>query len=108
VLTPRTVKFMAVDGQIAIFGNGNQDTQSWFHSMEINVMVDSPALVQEWLSGLDANQNTRMFGRVSDVDGIWRDGDEVVQASGIHKATMFDWMRSVSGVFKRLRGSGGF
>jgi len=107
-LTPASVKFMAVDDQIAIFGNGNQDTQSWFHSMEINTMVDSPALVREWLTGLNANQNTLLFGRVSDEDGIWRDGDEVVQASGIHEATLRDWMRSISGVFRRLRGSGGF
>ena len=26
------VKFMAVDDQVAIMGNGNMDTQSWFHS----------------------------------------------------------------------------
>ncbi|KAI0035523.1 hypothetical protein K488DRAFT_43117 [Vararia minispora EC-137] len=102
------VKFMAIDESIAIFGNGNQDTQSWFHSMEINLMVDSPPLVREWLSGLDANQNTRLFGRVSDIDGIWRDGDEVVQASGVGKATFMDWMRSIRSVLRRLRGSGGF
>jgi hypothetical protein len=26
------IKFMSVDGQIAIIGNGNMDSQSWFHS----------------------------------------------------------------------------
>jgi len=96
------VKFMAVDDQIAIFGNGNQDTQSWFHSMEINVMVDSPALVRDWLSGIDANQNTRLFGRVSDTDGIWRDGDDVLQASGIKAPTLLTFLSSVSNQVKRL------
>ena len=26
------IKFMSIDGQVAIMGNGNMDTQSWFHS----------------------------------------------------------------------------
>ncbi len=29
------IKFMSIDGQVAIMGNGNMDTQSWFHS-EVN------------------------------------------------------------------------
>ncbi|KZT52557.1 hypothetical protein CALCODRAFT_520622 [Calocera cornea HHB12733] len=65
------VKFCAVDDQVGIVGNGNQDTQSWFHSQEINVMVDSPAIVKEWIDGLNTNQNTLAFGLVDD-DGIWR------------------------------------
>ncbi|KAK4233392.1 hypothetical protein C8A03DRAFT_38900 [Achaetomium macrosporum] len=58
------VKLMIVDGQVAIQGNGNQDTQSWFHSQEVNVMVDSEALCGEWLAVLRRNQNTEVFGRV--------------------------------------------
>jgi hypothetical protein len=45
------------------------DTQSWFHSQEVNVMADSSELVGEWLRGIDANQNTRLYGRVSNKDG---------------------------------------
>jgi hypothetical protein len=26
------IKFMSIDDQVAIMGNGNMDTQSWFHS----------------------------------------------------------------------------
>lgn len=26
------IKFMSIDGQVAIMGNGNMDSQSWFHS----------------------------------------------------------------------------
>jgi flagellar basal body P-ring protein FlgI len=30
---------MIVNEHIGIQGNGNQDTQSWFHSQEINAML---------------------------------------------------------------------
>jgi len=66
------VKFMAIDGQCAIMGNGNQDTQSWFHSQETNILIDSPVIVQDWLEQLRSNQNTGIYGQV-DRDGIWRD-----------------------------------
>jgi len=26
------IKFMSIDDQVAIMGNGNMDSQSWFHS----------------------------------------------------------------------------
>ena len=26
------VKFMSIDDEVAIFGSGNMDTQTWFHS----------------------------------------------------------------------------
>ena len=125
---------MAVDDQIAILGNGNQgpwsyfaypvagakisegppltsfsDTQSWFHSQEVNIMVDSPELVGAWLRGIDANQNTRLYGRVSDRDGIWRSEDgEVVQASGVTASSLFKRLKGLYGVMRRISGSGKF
>ncbi|KAI5477194.1 hypothetical protein MNV49_006638 [Pseudohyphozyma bogoriensis] len=66
------VKFMSVDDHIGILGNGNQDTQSWFHSQESNIMVDDERTVTDWLSQLKTNQSTFQFGKV-DTDGIWRD-----------------------------------
>jgi len=51
-------KYMAVDDQIAIFGNGNMDTQSWFHSQEINIMVDSPELCSDWMQLYQRNMHT--------------------------------------------------
>ena len=36
------VKFLSVDRKISIFGNGNMDTQSWYHSMEVNLVLDDP------------------------------------------------------------------
>ena len=46
------VKYMSVDGDIAIVGSGNMDTQSWNHSREFNVVVDSRAAVQTMESEL--------------------------------------------------------
>jgi len=69
---------LAVDDRVGIMGNGNQDTQSWFHSQEINVMVDSPEIVREWMTAIHSNQNTQKYGKVSS-DGIWRgdNGEEL-------------------------------
>ncbi|KAH8694364.1 hypothetical protein BGZ61DRAFT_451842 [Ilyonectria robusta] len=66
------IKLMIVDECVGIQGSGNQDTQSWFHSQEINVMVDSPETCAKWREGIDRNQNTKAYGRVAK-DGIWRD-----------------------------------
>ncbi|CAD6887945.1 unnamed protein product [Tilletia controversa] len=73
------VKFAAYDGQVAILGSGNQDTQSWFHSQEINVMVDSKEIVTEWMDALRRNQSTHLYGKVDQKDGIWHgeSGSEV-------------------------------
>ena len=85
------------------------DTQSWFHSQEVNIMVDSPELVDTWLRGIDANQNTRLYGRVSDWDGIWRSEDgEVVQASGVAASSFFKRLKGLYNVISRVRGTGGF
>lgn len=74
------VKFAAFDGQVAVLGSGNQDTQSWFHSQEINLMVDSSGIVEEWMKALERNQSTKLYGMVDQKDGIWRgrDGSELV------------------------------
>jgi len=59
---PNHTKFMAVDDEIAIFGSGNMDTQSWHHSQETNIMVDSPLLVKEWMDLFKISQNTHLYG----------------------------------------------
>ncbi|KAK6948631.1 hypothetical protein Daesc_010401 [Daldinia eschscholtzii] len=38
------VKLLIADKHIGVVGNGNQDTQSWFHSQEVNLLIDSEAL----------------------------------------------------------------
>lgn len=55
------VKLMVVDGHIGIQGNGNQDTQSWYHSQEVNVMIDSPTICEAWMDGIRRNQSESSF-----------------------------------------------
>lgn len=54
------VKLMIVDGAVGMQGNGNQDSQSWFHSQEINVMVDSEQICREWV-GPRRRSNERVY-----------------------------------------------
>ncbi|KAL2128657.1 hypothetical protein VTI74DRAFT_8860 [Chaetomium olivicolor] len=104
------IKLMVVDGRIGIQGNGNQDTQSWFHSQEVNLMVDSESICAEWLRGLDRNQNTRLFGAVRREDGVWRDerGEEVEGAMGVGVNRVKGLVKGVKGAVERVRGTGGF
>lgn len=51
------VKLMIVDDHVGIQGNGNQDTQSWFHSMEVNIMIDSELVCRDWMEQLHRNQS---------------------------------------------------
>lgn len=76
------VKFLQVDGQVAVQGSGNMDTQSWFHSQEVNVMVDSPQLVKEWMENFAANQNTGKYG-LTDENGKLVSGKPVPEKKGI-------------------------
>jgi hypothetical protein len=50
----------------------NRDTQSFMHSQEANVLIDSPQIVSDWMDQLATNQSTHRYGKV-DTDGIWRD-----------------------------------
>lgn len=51
------IKLMIVDGHLGIQGNGNQDTQSWFHSMEVNIMIDSEQICRDWMDAIWRNQS---------------------------------------------------
>jgi phosphatidylserine/phosphatidylglycerophosphate/cardiolipin synthase-like enzyme len=51
------IKLLIADGQVGIQGNGNQDTQSWCHSMEVNVMIDSKKICEDWREGIERNQS---------------------------------------------------
>ncbi|KAK7190264.1 hypothetical protein DPSP01_006791 [Paraphaeosphaeria sporulosa] len=103
------IKLLIADGHVGIQGNGNQDTQSWFHSMEVNIMIDSEQICGEWRAGIERNQNTHQYGRGSQVDGIWRDesGNEAEGAVGKDPGK-FAWAKGVVGAVQRVRGAGGF
>ncbi|KAI8624312.1 phospholipase D/nuclease [Xylariaceae sp. FL1651] len=103
------IKLMIADERVGIIGNGNQDTQSWFHSQEINLMIDSPQICRSWIDALRRNQNTGLYGEVGVEDGIWRDehGKEVDGATGVD-AGRFSWAKGLVGAVKRAQGTGGF
>ena len=92
-------------------GNGNQDTQSWFHSQEINVLLDSPLVCSEWRQAIDSNQNTKHYGLVSQQDGVWRDarGQQLPEneRGKVPKGPMKS-MVGIKGAIQRVRGEGGF
>lgn len=103
------IKLMIVDERIGIVGNGNQDTQSWFHSQEINVMLESPLICRAWIDGLRRNQNTHVYGALDKETGVWTDADGNMAdgAIGVDPGR-FAWARGAVGAIKRLQGVGGF
>lgn len=104
------VKLLIADGHIGIQGSGNQDTQSWYHSQEINVMIDSEEICRKWREGIDRNQNTHKFGKADMKDGIWRDADgnkaEGTTEEPSNKAA--GWVTGVKGMVKKMHDKGGF
>ncbi|KAJ5928499.1 hypothetical protein N7466_007455 [Penicillium verhagenii] len=104
------IKLMIVDEHVAIQGNGNLDTQSFFHSQEINVMLDSQLVCQAWLAAIDRNQNTAKYGAASFEDGCWHDPStgEIPPGSIGTDPGHFSWAKGVIGAVKRVRGVGGF
>ncbi|QPC78071.1 hypothetical protein HYE68_008823 [Fusarium pseudograminearum] len=102
------IKLLIVDECVGIQGSGNQDTQSWFHSQEINVMVDSVEICQKWREGIDRNQNTKKFGKVAK-DGIWRD-DSGKPGKGYmgNPGTVMGLVKGAMGMVQKWKGPGGF
>lgn len=137
---------MIIDEHVGIQGNGNQgqlnkvlisrawveqrktnqDAQSWFHSQEANILVDTPAVCKEWIDGLRgeeysssptftyiyanlswsflANQNTHIYGRL-DEDGIWRDPKDgsLLDDMGSTKGGPLSSLKGLSGALKRVQ-----
>ena len=99
------IKLLIVDDAVAVQGSGNQDTQSWFHSQEVNIMVDSPTVCKVWREGIERNQNTRQFGRARD-DGCWYDGDgKLAEGSYGMKPTGMDRIKGITGMIQKARGA---
>jgi phosphatidylserine/phosphatidylglycerophosphate/cardiolipin synthase-like enzyme len=103
------IKLMIVDERIGMQGNGNQDTQSWYHSQEINILIESEEVCKGWIEGLRRNQNTHLYGSLSKEDGVWRDtkGKEADNVIGVDPGR-FSWVKGVVGAVNRVRGTGGF
>ncbi|KAJ6096543.1 hypothetical protein N7486_007289 [Penicillium sp. IBT 16267x] len=100
------IKLMIIDEQVAIQGNGNLDTQSFFHSQEMNVMLDSPLVCKIWLEAIYRNQNTSKYGAASSEDGCWH--RKIPPGSIGTDPGHFSWAKGIIGAVKRVRGVGGF
>jgi len=98
------IKLLIVDEQVTVQGSGNQDTQSWYHSQEVNIMIDSPVVCRAWREGIERNQNTKMFGRAAD-DGCWYDknGKLAEGSHGPHPSRM-DRLKGFGGIIQKARG----
>ncbi|KAK5136872.1 hypothetical protein LTR08_001794 [Meristemomyces frigidus] len=99
------IKLLIVDDAVAVQGSGNQDTQSWFHSQEVNIMIDSPTVCKTWREGIERNQNTRQFGRARE-DGCWYDREgKLAEGSYGMKPTGMDRLKGVTGMIQKARGA---
>lgn len=103
------VKLLIADGHIGIQGSGNQDTQSWYHSQEINVMIDSEEMCRKWREGIERNQNTAQYGKAGVDDGVWKDqsGKEAEGSMG-KPSTAMGWVKGTMGMMKKAQEKGGF
>lgn len=104
------IKLMIIDERVAIQGNGNLDTQSFYHSQEVNLLLDSPLVCRIWLEQINQSQNTALYGAVSTEDGCWHDpvtGEMPKGSIGVDPGR-FSWAKGVIGAVQRVRGVGGF
>lgn len=98
------IKLLIADESVSIQGSGNQDTQSWFHSQEVNVMIDSEVVAKHWREGIERNQNTAQYGRARD-DGCWYDRDgKLAEGSYGFKVSGMEKLKGVAGVLNKARG----
>ena len=87
------IKLMIADDHVGVQGSGNQDTQSWYQSQEVNVMIDSEAVCMSWKEGIERNQNTAMYGRAK-LDGCWYDEEgKIADGSLGTKPGSFAWAK---------------
>ena len=117
------IKLLIVDESVAVQGSGNMDTQSvrcvlraemlnhllmlssqWFHSQEINVMIDSPTICAAWREGIERNQSTAQYGRSRD-DGCFYDKDGKLAAGSYGTdAGPFGWAKGFVGILNKAQG----
>jgi phosphatidylserine/phosphatidylglycerophosphate/cardiolipin synthase-like enzyme len=103
------IKLLIADSHLGIQGNGNQDTQSYYHSQEINIMIDSEIICKAWEEALRRNQNTHLYGAVSKEDGCWYDQEGKMAEGAIGTDPgRFSWATGIIGAVQRVRGAGGF
>ncbi|KAF8133725.1 hypothetical protein EV363DRAFT_1397144 [Boletus edulis] len=101
------IKLMIIDDAVGIAGNGNQDTQSWYHSQEVNVMIDNPAVCKDWRDTIRRVQNTHFHELQKDGVYLDRDGNPLTDSTGVGSG-LKGIVKGVQGSIARARGKGGF
>ncbi|KAH0831997.1 hypothetical protein J3R83DRAFT_12900 [Lanmaoa asiatica] len=101
------VKLMIIDDAVGIAGNGNQDTQSWFHSQEVNVMIDNPVVCKDWRDTIRRVQNTHLHELQKDGIYLDQDGNPLTDSTGVGSG-LKGIIKGVQGSIARARGKGGF
>jgi phosphatidylserine/phosphatidylglycerophosphate/cardiolipin synthase-like enzyme len=102
------IKLLIADDHVGIQGSGNQDTQSWYHSQELNIMLDSEEICRKWREGIERNQNTKRFGAAAG-DGIWRDKDGNPGEGYMGNPGKVEGLfKGVGGMLKKMKDKGGF
>lgn len=105
-----SLRMCLVEWLTSVTGNGNLDTQSFYHSQEVNVLLDSPLICRTWMEAINRNQNTVIYGAVSPEDGCWHDpdtGELATSSIGVNPGR-FSWAKGILGAIQRVRGAGGF
>ncbi|KAK5111977.1 hypothetical protein LTR62_004511 [Meristemomyces frigidus] len=99
------IKLLIADDAVAVQGSGNQDTQSYYHSQEVNVMIDSPIVCAAWREGIERNQNTVLYGRVRE-DGCWYDAEgKLAEGSMGTNPSKFERVKGAFGMIQKARGA---
>ncbi|KAG9315842.1 hypothetical protein JVU11DRAFT_3491 [Chiua virens] len=101
------VKLMIIDDAVGIAGNGNQDTQSWYHSQEVNVMIDNAAVCKDWRDTIRRVQNTHLHELQKDGIYLDKDGNPLTDSTGVTSG-LRGIIKGVQGSIARARGKGGF
>lgn len=101
------IKLLIADNSVAVQGSGNQDTQSYYQSQEVNVMIDSPDVCRSWREGIERNQNTAKYGR-SREDGCWYDANgNMAEGSLGWDLGKFPWAKGIVGFIDKVKRTGG-
>ena len=83
------------------------DTQSWYHSQEVNVMIDNPAVCKDWRDTIRRVQNTRLHELQKDGVYLDQDGNPLTDSTGVGSGVK-GIIKGVQGSIARARGKGGF
>lgn len=84
------------------------DTQSWFHSQEVNVMIDNAAVCRDWRGTIKRVQNTHLHELQKDGVYLDKEGNPLTDSTGVGSGGLKGIIKGLQGSIARARGTGGF